>query len=274
MFSFLNLLSQGLGYFGFINIGSRGNRVLNQIYTTAGILGDLYLFYAGSRFIINGFIIHGVLLVVASVALVYFLYINFYYYFLKREAPFDVSPVIEKKLGLKQFNEEATHSLTHLQNLHQRDDRDAVHEIRQSIPAHLITTQQTRRNLQALVQDLIKGDHLNTDYAGLSYHQIFKRLKQDHHRPVYAIGAGALVPFYQLRHIDNEWRVFAGNDKFHARYVGKIARIGLQPIQEVNQHAHSWVPVLTSVILVGGPYQMMGRSRVYQHHQPDRKSVV
>ncbi|XIF19558.1 MAG: Hypothetical protein AJITA_00215 [Acetilactobacillus jinshanensis] len=228
MFSFLNLLSQGLNYLGFFNIGNRGNKVLNQVYIIVGILGDLYLFYAGGRFITNGFFIHGALILLASLALVYFLYINFYYYFLKREAPLDVSPGIEKKLGLKQFNEAANRS---------------------------------RRNLNALVRDLMKAGNLRTDYAGLNGRQLLRRLKRDHHRPVYAIGAGAL------------WRIFAGVDAVHERYVGRIARIGLQSIQDVDRHVHAWKPVLTSVILVGGPYQFMGRSRVYKPGEPYRLQV-
>ena len=256
MFSFLSLLSQGLNYFSFFNIGSRGNRILNRVYVVTGIIGDLYLFYAGVRFINNQYVFHGTLILLAATALIYFLYINFYYYFLNREAPLDVSPQIERKLGLAKFNQQAERSLNHLQNA---PHRQISQTFQRSLPARMTQNSLERRNLRFLIHDLIVHHKLRVDYAGLGHRQLVNRLKHNHYQPVYAIGAGALIPAFSFRHEV----VYAGSDRFHQYPVGRLASVGLKRLSQLSPASRRHLRI-ASIILVGGPYLIMGRSGVYE----------
>ena len=265
MFGFLSLIGQGLNYFGFFNIGSRGNRLLNRIMIAFGALGDLYLFYIGWRFTRNQDLLRGWLLLLIALFIMYWLVTNFYYYFLGRTASFDVSPKLEKRLGLHRFNHVNGQSLAHIQNLPQ--ERSFIREnIRHAIPAVVKMTPAERRNVQQVAHDMVHNGHLNANYDGMSSNQIVHQLARQT-RPLYAIGAGALIPFSTVRQLLGRYVVYAGDSRFNAYPVGYLARIGFQSAQELQRHADRFQLHLVSVVLMGGPYWVPGRSRYYEHRQ-------
>ena len=265
MFGFLSLIGQGLNYLGFFNIGSRGNRLLNRIMIALGILGDLYLFYIGWRFVQNQDVLRGLLLLLVAFFIVYWLAANFYYYYLGRTADFDISPKIEKKLGLHRFNHVNGQALSHIQNLPQ--ERSFIHEnLRHTIPAVVKMGPSESRNVQRVAEDMKTNRDLNADYDGMNTTQIVRQLsRQD--RKIYAIGAGALVPYFTVERRNGQYLLYAGDDRGSCLPVGRLSRIGFQNIREFDRHADRFQLQPVSVILMGGPYWLKGRYRCYEHRQ-------
>lgn len=262
MFSFLNLIGQGLGYIGFFSLGKRSNRILNQIFITIGILGDLYLFHLSHRFFLNLVPTRGWLLGLIAVGLAYLLYLNVFYFFLGRQAPFDFTPRLEKTLGLHAFNHENGSRLVHIQNV--VNEGHFLHAtLRHGIPANVKMNPVDQQNLRRVVHSLIRYHQLQTNYDGLKEKQI-ARLVMETKQPVFAIGAGMRIPAARLSQVNYHLVISVGQNAKRLLPVGHISSVAGRPL------SGKFLPALKlqSVILVGGPRWCLGRSRVYEERVP------
>ena len=75
MFSILGMINSYIGYF------NMNATLKNRIYTVVGGVGNFYLLYVAYRFFANGFIVRGLLFILAFLALLYFTYLNILYFF-------------------------------------------------------------------------------------------------------------------------------------------------------------------------------------------------
>ena len=87
MFSILGMINSYIGYF------NMNATLKNRIYTVVGGVGNFYLLYVAYRFFANGFIVRGLLFILAFLALLYFTYLNILYFFTEdRVSKLDISP--------------------------------------------------------------------------------------------------------------------------------------------------------------------------------------
>ena len=96
MFSFLDMINSSLSYFN-LDV-----KLKNRIYIVLATLGDIYLVYVTFRLFVNQAWLRGFLYCLAMIAITYFIYVNFVFYFLGKTSQFDfLSPRIAKITGQK-----------------------------------------------------------------------------------------------------------------------------------------------------------------------------
>ncbi|MDO4455410.1 MAG: hypothetical protein Q4B66_01670, partial [Ligilactobacillus agilis] len=88
----VSILSMINSYLSYINLNVK---IKNQVYTTLATIGNFYLLYVSYRFFVNGFIVRGLLFILAFLLIAYFAYLNILYYFTKdKKSRYDISPWI------------------------------------------------------------------------------------------------------------------------------------------------------------------------------------
>ena len=83
MFSFLDMINSSLSYFN-LDV-----KLKNRIYIVLATLGDIYLVYVTFRLFVNQAWLRGFLYCLAMIAITYFIYVNFVFYFLGKTSQFD-----------------------------------------------------------------------------------------------------------------------------------------------------------------------------------------
>jgi len=260
MFSFLDMVNHYLGYF---NISPT---LKSRIYTVLGILGDFYLFYIASRFLANGYLSRGILFMLVAIVLLYFAICNLFYYFTKRQPKFDLTPKIAKVLHISnkpkitQANSGMGGSVV-TNNI----PANGMFDDRHVIPAKVTCTPMQEENIKQVVGILKAQGLLREDYGGNSDRQLAEILKSTNDKPVFAIGKGVLLPYFDMERIDNRYVVYAGLNKAERLPVGEVSRIGLQSIKSIDKEQVKFF--LASVTIVGGPYKEFGRSALMEHQK-------
>ncbi|ERL66617.1 DUF6681 family protein [Schleiferilactobacillus shenzhenensis] len=201
MLTLLDTISHILGYF---NIN---NKPLNMAWTIAAFLGDGYMAYIAYLALRNGQYARGAIYSALFIVFLYFVYLNFMYYFTKKAAKFDISPKVEKLLGGTQA-EEQRHSGTAsvLGN--------GLFDPNETLPAHISTTPEQQSFFKELMTSLAQN----------------KRFQE---LPVNAAGHRSL-PYFTLGHTPTgQLQVIAGTNQLTAHPIGTIDRIGFGDVSDL-----------------------------------------
>ncbi|KRM93201.1 hypothetical protein FC56_GL000866 [Lentilactobacillus senioris DSM 24302 = JCM 17472] len=263
MFSFLDMVNHYLGYFN-INV-----TVKSRIYTILGLLGDGYLFYVAIRLLKNQYYSRGLLFLALAIGLFYFAIGNLFYYFTNKQFKYDISPWLTRKLHLhprQPENKQATPV-----NAGINIPANGLFDQQHLLPAKINTTPTDQENLKSIVAILMQQQLLVPDYQGQDDAQIANLLKHNDGKPVYAIGPGMMLPYFELRHENGKYVIYGGVNQAQVLPLGTIKQIGLQSISAADQLAVDFF--LANVVIVGGPYKIKGRSGVFEHQQDYQLAV-
>lgn len=267
MFSLLDMINHYLGYFN-INV-----KLKNRIYTIVGALGTVYLLYVAIRWIQNGYWLRGIGILLVGLILAYFTVMNVFYYFTKKKPPFDISPKIEKMMG-KPFGSDpaAEANRKEAANAQQQMGNGMLNNIpangyfdsKKVLPGKVKVTLSQQRNIDEIAAHLQQLNLMQPDYSGLGQRELAMQLEKQH-KPVYAIGLGVNMPYFELSHQGDDLVVLAGVNQSQKVEVGTVTTVGLQAINDIKDRVKLY---LANVILVGGPYMEMGRNMPMEKQAP------
>lgn len=256
MFSFLDMINSSLSYFN-LDV-----KLKNRIYIVLGFLGDCYLVYVTFRLFANHVWLRAFLYCLAMVALTYFLYLNFVFYFLGKTSEFDfLSPKIAKMTGQK-FTENGTTSRGR-----REDSRFSTGLANQSnglfagedtIPAQVAIDSREQANLQSVVDRLLMEKIFMNDFDGMSEREIIAQYKETE-RPVQALNTKSIPPYFELVHdpMKHRLEIYMGMNQMERKPVGHITKIGLTDVREAHQKYRIY---LANLVVTGGPNKIPGRS--------------
>lgn len=257
MFSMLGLINTWIGY---INMNVK---IKNRVYTIVGGIGNFYLLYVATRFFINGFFIRGFLFILAFIALLYFTYINVMYWFTDKKAKYDISPKIEKALGItpKDPEEEARKKVARLRQSGFVQTNGIFDEEQDFLPVELETSKKQVENIQLMVEDLKQIDYLHLDYDGQSKSSLLSEIKEDG-KPRYALGkTPQSLPYFEMVKKDDHLEIYGGINQMQRMSLASIKTIGLLPAKEAVTKYHIY---LATVVLTGGPFSTAGRTTLIE----------
>ncbi|USS93060.1 hypothetical protein M8332_05545 [Fructilactobacillus ixorae] len=249
MFTFLDAINSWLGY---INIEPKTK---GRLYDVLSFLGELYLAYITYRFLANGFWTRGVLLLVVTIVLAYFLYLNTIYYFTNRTSRLDLTPWIYRLLHIKPQAQTAT-TAPKVRNI----PANGIYDNRKTMPGKLVSTPTEQQFINQLAGQLLNHGLMTADYAGVSDRELKQRLQTGNQ--VNAIGSGTLLPYFDMQFKDGQHVVYAGVNQAEAQPVGTITQVGLQAIAEVDA-AHVEI-FLAAAYLTGGKFKLLGRRGIME----------
>ncbi|GAX04170.1 hypothetical protein IWT140_01808 [Secundilactobacillus pentosiphilus] len=266
MFSFLDMINHYLGY---VNLNVK---LKNRIYTILGVLGVIYLLYVSVRWIKNGFALRGSLILLVGLILAYFSIMNIFYYFTDKQAPLDISPKIEKALGKtlggnEQAHEEAQYSREQRGNSLLNGANipaNGYFDSKKILPGKVAVSPDQSSNIAQLANQLQQMNLMTPNYGGLGSRELAQQLNKNK-KPVYAIGLGVNIPYFELKQDGQQMVVYAGMNQAQKAPMGRITTVGLQPIEDVYDKVKLY---LANVILVGGPYMVMGRNEPIEKQAP------
>ncbi|HAT55304.1 MAG TPA: hypothetical protein DCW31_08735 [Lactobacillus sp.] len=257
MLSLLDMANHFLGYFN-VNTTLKG-----RIYTILGFFGDWYLLYIGIKFIQNAGYVRGVLLILVFLLLMYFTIVNFFFYFLKRRFVLDPSEKIAGLLGDERLKEQEGRF-----SEHDRYDHFApstgLYDEKQVIPAKVELNGTNHKNLAQIAAQLKAENLLPQDYDGHSDQEVLDLAKETN-KPVFAIGQGTPLPYFDLRQEHGHFVVYAGMNQMTALPVGRITRVGLSDIKQAHEQFKLF---LATAVLQGGVAKSAGRSGVIERSLP------
>ncbi|GAW98855.1 DUF6681 family protein [Secundilactobacillus mixtipabuli] len=266
MFSFLDMINHYLGY---VNLNVK---LKNRIYTILGVIGVVYLLYVSVRWIQNGYAMRGSLILLVAIILAYFSVMNIFYYFTDKQAPLDISPKIEKMLGKtlggtdpmtenrQQMREQRGNGLLNGTTI----PANGYFDSKKILPGKVTVSPEQSANIAQLANQLQQMRLMTPDYGGLGSREIAQQLNQNK-KPVYAIGLGVNIPYFELKQDGQQMIVYAGMNQAQKAPMGRITTVGLQPIEDVYDKVKLY---LANVILVGGPYMEMGRNEPIEKQAP------
>ncbi|AVK62056.1 hypothetical protein C5Z25_09835 [Lactobacillus sp. CBA3605] len=249
MFSILDMINHALGY---VNVNLK---IKNQIYIGIGIAGNIYLGYVAIRLMQNGAWLRGALYLLVFLVLIYFIVLNFIYYFTQKRAKYDLSPKIEKLLGGKP--KEVLAAEKQAQNGAQQPyiPANGIFDGQELLPAAVKTTSTEQHNVHQIVDQLQATNVVRLDYAGLSDADIMQQVKATG-EPVYAIGQGIQIPYSELRLEDHKLVIYAGLNQIDQLPVGRITRVGLTDVHDAHEDYKLY---LASTVITGGMEKIAGR---------------
>lgn len=256
MFSFLDMINSSLSYFNL------DTKLKSRIYIGIAAAGDIYLVYVTFRLFANHVWMRAFLYCLAMLAITYFLYLNFVFYFLGRTSQFDfLSPRFAKVTGQK-FDTASGNpnpSFAAQQQLAQElaNNSNGVFHGADTIPAVVAIDDHEQRNLQVIVDRLLKEGIFVNDYSGLSDREIVEQYAQTN-RPVPALNARSVPPYFELVHdqLRHRLEIYIGMNQMERRAVGHIVKIGLTDAATAH---HRYQIYLANLAVVGGPNKIPGR---------------
>jgi hypothetical protein len=255
MFSFLDMINSSLSYFNL------DTKLKSRIYIGIAAAGDIYLVYVTFRLFMNHVWLRALLYCLAMVAITYFLYLNFVFYFLGKTSQFDfLSPRFAKVTGQKFDNGNSDQpSFAAQQQLAQElaNNSNGVFNGADTIPAVVAIDDHEQRNLQAVVDNLLEKGIFVNDYSGLSDREIVEQYAQTN-RPVSALNARSVPPYFELVHdpLRHRLEIYIGMNQMERRAVGHIVKIGLTDAATAH---HRYQIYLANLAVVGGPNKIPGR---------------
>ncbi|KRL05660.1 DUF6681 family protein [Liquorilactobacillus oeni] len=252
MFSIIGIINSYLGY---INMNVK---IKNQIYTILGAIGDFYLLYVAYRFFANGFFARGALFILVFFALLYLSYLNVFYYFTKKRAPFDFSPFLEKKFGLKP--KEVTPRGKHAGPNPGFVQTNGLFNGEKLMPAVIEMKPLHKKNLRTVVEQLQNQDYLKLDYGGLDEDELFRELRKTK-KHVNALKDPIALPYFELAARSGELVLFGGLNPIQKKELGAIRKVGLMPIKSAMEQYDIFI---ATAVINGGPYKFAGRTTVMQ----------
>ncbi|GHP14544.1 hypothetical protein YK48G_19690 [Lentilactobacillus fungorum] len=264
MFSFLDMINHYLGYFN-INV-----KLKSRIYTILGALGVLYLIYISFRFLKNGYLKQGSLILAVAIILLYFTVCNFFYYFTKHQPWFDISPKLAKWLHIQEHTQEtqvnSKMGSTVIQEPRNNIAANGLFDDQHLLPAKIEVTASEQQNINRLAAQMEHEGLFRSDYDGLDDRKLYELLKVNDGNPIYAIGKGMTLPYFEMRQQGLSLIVYCGMNQAEVFPVGEIKRVGLQSVRSLDLSELKLY--LASVTLVGGAYKQVGRASVIEEQQP------
>lgn len=260
MFSILGMINSYIGYF------NMNATLKNRIYTIVGGVGNFYLLYVAYRFFANGFIVRGLLFILAFLALLYFTYLNILYFFTEdRVSKLDISPKVEKMLGVKIPDTRAAENAGVASGFMQTN---GIFKDEEFLPSTLRTNHKQRENLQKVVAQLEQVGYLQLDFGGAKDKELFKKAKSGDR--FFALNEPVALPYYELREVNGRLLVYGGVNQIERQELGEVTQVGLlRGIEALKRYRLS----LAAVALTGGPYKFAGRSTMVQKDEPYRLEV-
>lgn len=238
----------------------------NRIYTIVGGVGNFYLLYVAYRFFANGFIVRGLLFILAFLALLYFTYLNILYFFTEdRVSKLDISPKVEKMLGVKITDTRAAENAGVASGFMQTN---GIFKDEEFLPSTLRTNHKQRENLQKVVAQLEQVGYLQLDFGGAKDKELFKKAKSGDR--FFALNEPVALPYYELREVNGKLLVYGGVNQIERQELGEVTQVGLlRGIEALKRYRLS----LAAVALTGGPYKFAGRSTMMQKDEPYRLGI-
>lgn len=238
----------------------------NRIYTIVGGVGNFYLLYVAYRFFANGFIVRGLLFILAFLALLYFTYLNILYFFTEdRVSKLDISPKVEKMLGVKIPDTRAAENAGVASGFMQTN---GIFKDEEFLPSTLRTNHKQRENLQKVVAQLEQVGYLQLDFGGAKDKELFKKAKSGDR--FFALNEPVALPYYELREVNGKLLVYGGVNQIERQELGEVTQVGLlRGIEALKRYRLS----LAAVALTGGPYKFAGRSTMMQKDEPYRLEI-
>ncbi|MDQ2233262.1 DUF6681 family protein [Ligilactobacillus animalis] len=260
MFSILGMINSYIGYF------NMNATLKNRIYTIVGGVGNFYLLYVAYRFFANGFIVRGLLFILAFLALLYFTYLNILYFFTEdRVSKIDISPKVEKMLGVKIPDTRAAENAGVASGFMQTN---GIFKDEEFLPSTLRTNHKQRENLQKVVAQLEQVGYLQLDFGGAKDKELFKKAKSGDR--FFALNEPVALPYYELREVNGKLLVYGGVNQIERQELGEVTQVGLlRGIEALKRYRLS----LAAVALTGGPYKFAGRSTMMQKDEPYRLEI-
>ncbi|MGM9906631.1 DUF6681 family protein [Limosilactobacillus sp.] len=256
MFSFLDMINSSLSYF---NLDAK---LKSRIYIGIASLGDIYLVYVTFRLFMNHVWLRGFLYLLAVLAITYFLYLNFVFYFLGKTSQLDfLSPRFAKITGQKfETSGNTTQPSFKAQQQLARDlanNSNGVFNGADTIPAVVAIDDHEQRNLQEVVDSLLEQGIFVNNYSGLSDQEIVEQYAQTN-QPIPALNAGSVPPYFELVHdpLRHRLEIYIGMNQMERRAVGHIVKIGLTDAATAH---HRYQIYLANLAVVGGPNKIPGR---------------
>lgn len=255
MFSFLDMINSSLSYFN-LDV-----KLKSKIYIGIATLGDIYLVYVTFRLFQNHVWLRAFLYCLAMVAITYFLYLNFVYYFLEKTSKFDViSPKFAKLTGQKFNNGSSAAPLNAQQRLAAElaNRSNGVFAATDTIPAAVAIDEHEQANLHKVVDRLLMEGIFANDYDGLSESEIVEQNRATD-KPVKALNSQSVPPYFELVHdgMRHRLEIYIGMNQMERRAVGHITKIGLTDVHTAHDKYRLY---LASVVVNGGPNKIAGRS--------------
>ena len=243
MFSFLGTI---VGYLGYINLSAK---LKNQIYTILASCGNFYLLYVAYRFFLNGFYGRATLFILAFLVIGYFAYLNFLYYFTNKTSKYDISPKIEKILGIE--NKATEKKIKESQVTPGFVPTNGIFNANELLPTTLNFSKEQQQNLNELVKILEKNGYLKLDYANKDEQTLYELAKKNNQ--VYALDNAITLPYFELQGLE----VYGGLNQLEKRPLATLKTIGLL---EASSAKKTYQISLATVIITGGPYKTCGRA--------------
>lgn len=236
--------------FGYFNIQDRPK---GRVFTIIAFFANFYLLYvaiANLRY--EGYRIRGALFLALFVVMLYFIYLNFMYYFTTKKAPADISPKIERALGgSAKARQEAAEAF-----VQEETPTVGVFDESQLLPTTLLIGSRQQKNIDRLAKHMEDNGVMTLDYQGVS-EQMLTEVAQKTAQPVLAMGTPVLVPFFELVQHGKRWIIRGGLNELDATELAEVVTVGLSPIDDAQD---KFDLALASVTLSGGPQKEPGRS--------------
>lgn len=257
MLSALDLLNRLLGYF---NIQDKAK---GKAFTVIAFVSNFYLLYLAINHLrFPGYRLQGGLFLLAFVIILYFVVLNYIYYWTDKKAKFDISPYVAKLIGgddyAKREAEEA---------MKQRSDAlngQQVYAEEDLLPTTLLISSSQQRHLDTLVTQLVNTGRLTLNYGGLSEEAI-TRVVQQTQAPALAIGQPMALPYATVKEVEGELQLFGGLNALNTQSLATIAQVGLT---SATTALKDYNLVVASALLVGGESQHLGRSTLIKQREP------
>ncbi len=256
MFSFLDMINSSLSYFN-LDV-----KLKNRIYIVLATLGDIYLVYVTFRLFVNQAWLRGFLYCLAMIAITYFIYVNFVFYFLGKTSQFDfLSPRIAKITGQKFADNSQSQMRRRAAGRYSTglaNQSNGLFDGADTIPATVEIDHSEQENLQKVVDRLLTEKIFVNDFNGMSEREIIRQY-QETHKPVQALNVESIPPFFELVHdsIRHRLEIYMGMNQMERRPVGHISKIGLTDVREAHQKYRIY---LANLVVVDGPNKIPGRS--------------
>lgn len=248
MLTALDLVNRLLNYF---NIQDKPK---GRAFTVVAFIANFYILYVAINALrYKGFRLEGAAFLLLFLVFLYFIILNFVYYFTDKTAKFDISPKIEKALGgnskAKKAAEEA-YTQT-------KSPVNGVFANEQVLPTKLRITANNQLAINKLVENMQAQSLLTLDYHGLDDNAL-ARVAANNQVPLLAMGAPVPLPYFELRHtLDNRWVIMGGLNSLENTELATVESIGLTPIK---QAADKYKLAAAQVVLTGGPQKRPARS--------------
>lgn len=247
MLTALDLINRLLNYF---NIQDKPK---GKAFTVVAFLANFYLLYVAINHLrFPGFRVKGVLYLLLFLVLLYFIFLNFLYYYTDKTFKYDISAWVEQRLGGNTKAQEAAMA-AYTPDQTPSSGYFADHQV---LPAPVTMTMVQRDNLTKLVAALQTHGLMVTNYQGFDDQVIAKIAAQTQH-PVQAMGTPLPLPYADFVQEDDQWVIKGGLNRLDAMSLATVTHIGLTPITEAIS---SYKIVVADVVLQGGEQKRLTRS--------------